>query len=214
MTFGFLHLGPLLPQFLTAYPAIQVELSLNDRIVDLLEEGFDLAVRIGRLADSSLVARRLATTGFICAAAPAYLARAGAPAQPADLAQHNCLRYSYRRAAGGLELQPRQRRDHRPGRGQPQANNGDALRAAARAGLGIVYLPDFIAAADIATGELVRLLADWDTPQAPIHAVFPSQRHPPPSCARSSISWRRISPTGSTGRRAARARWGGADVQG
>ena len=92
MTFGFLHLGPLLPQFLTAYPAIQVELSLNDRIVDLLEEGFDLAVRIGRLADSSLIARRLATTGFICAAAPAYLARAGAPAQPADLARHNCLR--------------------------------------------------------------------------------------------------------------------------
>ena len=178
MTFGFLHLGPLLPQFLTAYPAIQVELSLNDRIVDLLDEGFDLAVRIGRLADSSLIARRLATTGFICAAAPAYLARAGAPAQPADLAQHNCLRYSYHAQPEGWSFShDSQEITVRVG-GNLEANNGDALQAAARAGLGIVYLPDFIAAADIATGELVRLLADWDTPQAPIHAVFPSQRHP------------------------------------
>ena len=178
VTFGFLHLGPLVPAFLAAHPAVRLELVLNDRVVDLLAEGFDLAVRIGRLADSSLIARRLATTGFVCAAAPAYLARAGTPREPGDLAQHNCLRYSYRPQPEGWSFS----RDGeeitvRVG-GNLDANNGDALRAAARAGLGIVYLPDFIAAADIAGGALVRLLAGWETPQLPIHAVFPPQRHP------------------------------------
>ena len=101
----------------------------------------------------------------------------GRAAQPIELVPQY-LRYSYRRQPEGWSFS----RDGeeitvRVG-GNLEANNGDALRAAARAGLGIVYLPDFIAAADIATGELVRLLADWDTPQAPIHAVFPSQRHP------------------------------------
>jgi DNA-binding transcriptional LysR family regulator len=178
MTFGFLHLGPLLPVFLTAYPAIQVELNLNDRIVDLLEEGFDLSVRIWRLADSSLIARRLATTGFVCAAAPAYLARAGAPVEPTDLARHNCLRYSYRPQPEGWSFARGQEEITVRVGGNLEANNGDALRAAARAGLGVVYLPDFISAGDIADGALVRLLPDWRTPQLPIHAVFPPQRHP------------------------------------
>ena len=115
---------------------------------------------------------------MVCAAAPAYLERAGMPASPADLARHNCLRYSYGR-------QPDDWRFSRDGEevvvrvtGNLQANNGDALRAAARAGLGIVSLPDFIAAADVAGGSLVRLLADWQGPEIPIHAVFPPQRHP------------------------------------
>jgi DNA-binding transcriptional LysR family regulator len=178
MTFGFLYLGPLLPEFLTLHPAIQIDLSLNDRMVDLLEEGFDLAIRIGRLADSSLIARRLATTGFICAAAPAYLVRAGRPKEPADLGRHNCLRYTYRPQAEGWSFaRDGQEVTVRAG-GNLEVNNGDALRAAARAGLGIVYLPDFIIAADIASGELVRLLSDWQTPRLPVHAVFPPQRHP------------------------------------
>ena len=178
MTFGFLHLSPLLPEFLAAHPAIQVELSLNDRIVDLLEEGFDLAVRIGRLADSSLIARRLTTTGFVCAAAPAYLARAGRPETPGDLAGHNCLRYTYRPQPEGWSFSRDGAATTVRIAGNLEANNGDALRAAALAGLGIVYLPDFIAAADIAAGGLVRLLPDWETPSLPIHAVFPPQRHP------------------------------------
>ncbi len=178
MTFGFLQLAPLLPAFLTAHPAIQVELSLNDRVVDLIEEGFDLAVRIGRLADSSLIARRLATTGFVCAAAPGYLARAGRPAAPADLARHNCLRYTLRPQPEGWSFVRGGETVTVRIAGSLEANNGDALLAAACAGLGIVWLPDFIAAAEIAAGALVRLLPEWETPTLPIHAVFPAQRHP------------------------------------
>ncbi len=209
MTFGFLHLGPLLPQFLTAYPAIQVELSLNDRIVDLLEEGFDLAVRIGRLADSSLIARRLATTGFICAAAPAYLARAGAPAQPADLARHNCLRYSYRRAAGGLELQPRRRRRSRSG-SAAISRPITATRCVPRRGPASAS-----STCPTSSPRQISRLVSWcaclrtGTPRK--RRSMPCSRRsgtPPPSCARSSISWRVISPTGSTGRKVAEAAMG------
>jgi DNA-binding transcriptional LysR family regulator len=178
MTFGFLHLVPLLPEFLARHPALEVELTLDDRIVDLLDEGFDLAVRIGRLADSSLVARRLAGTRFLCVAGPAYLARAGTPATPADLARHNCLRYSYRRQPDDWSFSRGTEQVTVRVAGNLQANNGDALRAAARAGLGIVYLPDFIIGDDLESGELIQLLADWEAPEIPIHAVFPPQRHP------------------------------------
>jgi len=178
MTFGFLHLGPLLPEFLARHPALQVELSLDDRVVDLLEEGVDVAVRIGRLTDSSLVARRFATARTVCAASAAYLARAGTPTAPADLARHNCLRYSYRRQPDDWSFSRGAERVTVRVAGNLQANNGDVLRAAARGGLGVVCLPDFIAGDDIEAGELVRLLADWTSPEAPIHAVFPPQRHP------------------------------------
>jgi DNA-binding transcriptional LysR family regulator len=177
MTFGFLHLGPMLPAFLARYPGIEIELTLNDRFVDLLEEGYDVAVRIGRLADSSLVARRFATARFVCAASPAYLAAAGAPHAPDDLARCNCLGYSYRRQPDGWQFSRGEERLTVRARGNLQANNGDALRAAACAGLGVVYLPDFILGEDLARGRLIRLLPDWGTPDIPIHAVFPPQRH-------------------------------------
>jgi DNA-binding transcriptional LysR family regulator len=142
MTFGFLHLGPLLPAFLARHPGIAVELVLNDRFVDLLEEGYDVAVRIGRLADSTLIARRLATARFVCAASDAYLAGAGVPAQPIDLARHNCLRYSYRRQPDEWSFSRGEHQATVRVGGNLQANNGDALRAAACEGLGIVCLPD------------------------------------------------------------------------
>ena len=178
MTFGFLHLGPILPEFLARYPGIEIELSLNDRFVDLLEEGFDVAVRIGQLADSSLIARRFATAYFVCAASPAYVAAAGTPGTPDELARHNCLSYSYRRQPEDWHFLRASERVTVRVRGNLQANNGDALRTAACRGLGIVYLPDFILGEDLAAGRLVRLLADWRAPEIPIHAVFPPQRHP------------------------------------
>ena len=178
MTFGFLHLVPLLPEFLARHPALEVDLILDDRVVDLLDEGFDLAVRIGGLADSSLVARRLAGARFVCVAGPAYLARAGTPAVPAELARHNCLRYSYRRQPDDWSFAHGTEQATVRVHGNLQANNGDALRAAARAGLGIVYLPDFIIGDDLESGTLVQLLGDWEAPEIPIHAVFPPQRHP------------------------------------
>lgn len=177
VTFGFLHLGPLLPEFLARYPGVEIELALNDRFVDLLEEGFDLAVRIGQLADSSLIARRLATTRPICAASPAYLARAGIPREPADLARHNCLRYSLRRERDTWSFRRGAEHVAVKIRGNLEANNGDALRSAALEGLGIVCLPDFIIGEDLERGLLRPLLSDWQTPESPIHAVFPPQRH-------------------------------------
>lgn len=177
MTFGRLHLGPLLPEFLARHPGIEVELTLNDRFVDLLEEGYDVAVRIGRLADSSLIARRLASARSICAASPAYLAARGAPREPAGLAGHNCLRYTLSARPDEWGFQRGAEHVAVKVAGNLVANNGDALRAAAVEGLGIVYLPDFIIGDDLAAGRLVELLPGWLAPEIPIHAVFPPQRH-------------------------------------
>jgi DNA-binding transcriptional LysR family regulator len=180
MTFGILHLAPLLPDFLAAHPRLEIDLALDDRIVDLLEEGVDVALRIGTLRDSSLIARRIATARSICAASPAYLQANGTPLHPADLGGHNCLRYTYRRGPEAWELERHGERHAVRLRGNLAANNGDALRAAAVGGLGIVVLPDFIVADDLASGRLVHLLADWRTPEFPIQAVWPPQRHPSP----------------------------------
>lgn len=178
MTFGFLALSPLVPEFLARHPGIELDLTLDDRIVDLLAEGFDVALRIGSLRDSSLVARRLATARVVCAASPAYLARAGTPAEPDDLRRHDCLRYTYRRSPDVWEfVRGGEVRAVRV-RGSLSANNGDALRAAALRGLGVVCLPDFMVGEEVERGDLVRLLAGWDTAEAPIHAVWPPQRHP------------------------------------
>lgn len=180
MTFGILHLAPLLPEFLARHPRLEIDLALDDRVVDLLEEGIDVALRIGTLRDSSLIARRLATARSLCAASPAYLAQAGTPGHPADLAAHNALRYTYRRGPEAWELERDGERHVVRLRGNLAANNGDALRAAALAGLGVVVLPDFIIADDVAAGRLVPLLTDWRTPEFPIQAVWPPQRHPAP----------------------------------
>lgn len=178
VSFGFRHLAPLLPEFLARHPGIGLDLTLNDRFVDLLEEGYDVAVRIGRLDDSTLVARRLATARFACVASPAYLARAGTPATPDALADHNCLSYSYRRRFDEWSFARGGERRRLRVRGNLAANNGDVLRAAACAGLGIAHLPDFLLAEDdLAAGRLVRVLPGWHAPEIPIHAVFPPQRH-------------------------------------
>jgi DNA-binding transcriptional LysR family regulator len=181
MTFGVLHLGPLIPEFLARFPRIEIDLTLNDRVVDLIEEGVDVALRIGSLRDSSLIARRLAAAASVCAASPAYLRAAGTPAHPAELARHNCLRYTLRRTPETWEFLRGDGERHAVRlRGNLSANNGDALRAAALGGLGVVVLPDFIVGEDVAAGRLVRLLDGWTMPEIPIHAVWPPQRHPSP----------------------------------
>ena len=184
MSFGIGHIAPLLPGFMTAHPRVEVELVLDDRRVDLIEEGYDLAIRIGRLDDSTLIARRLAAVHFICAAADSYLARRRPITRPEDLAGHNCLRYS-------LNRQPSEWRFDRAGEGLAvkvagtlTANNGEALREAAVSGLGVVFQPAFIVGADIASGRLVPLLTDWGTPVIDIHAVFPEQRRLQPKLRR------------------------------
>lgn len=172
VTFGQSHLAPLLPGFMRRYPQVHVDLVLNDRFVDLIEEGFDVAVRVAELPSSSLIARRLCDAPQVAAAAPTYLKARGTPAHPSDLARHDCLLYSY--LATGEEW-----RFIEAGKafgvrvsGPLRANNGDVLRHAAIAGLGIVYAPEFVIAAPLASGELVKLLEDWRAPDAGVHAVY------------------------------------------
>ncbi|WP_341702739.1 LysR family transcriptional regulator [Ferrovibrio sp.] len=178
LSFGLGHIAPLVPDFLSLCPELHVDLSFNDRLIDLLEEDVDLAIRIGDLRDSTLVARRLAPARAVFCAAPAYLRRAGVPLKPGDLRQHECLLYTYLPEPdswpvldeAGIAASIRVS-------GRLHANNGDALRAAALAGHGIVRLPSFIVGPDLAAGLLVPVLEDFTPPPAGIYAVYPAQRY-------------------------------------
>ena len=178
MSFGYSHLAPALPDFLSANPEIEVDLVMNDRTVDLIEEGFDVAVRIGRLADSSLVAKRIAPMRLAVCASPGYLAERGTPATPADLKNHCCLLYSNDSA-------PEEWRFTTPEgaawpvtvKGRLCANNGDALRHAALKGVGVVRLPSFIIGQDLQAGALVSLLSDYIIQDSALYAIYPEARH-------------------------------------
>lgn len=184
MSFGILHLAPLLPGFMAAHPRIEMELTLDDRRVDLIEEGYDVAVRIGQLGDSNLIARRLASVHFVCAAAERYLARHRPVQEPEDLASHNCLRYSLNRQPGEWRFERQGEARAVKVTGTLTANNGDALREAAVGGLGVIYQPAFIIGADLNAGRLIPLLGEWRTPLIDIHAVFPEQRRLQPKLRR------------------------------
>lgn len=177
VSFGALHLAAAVADYMAAQPEVSVEFTLNDRVVDLVEEGYDVAVRIGRLADSSLIARRLAPCRMVVCASPEYLTRNGQPLVPADLAGHNCLGYSYGQARGEWQFEGPEGADLVRVRGRMQANNGDALRAAALHGTGVVLLPSFIVGIDLAAGRLLPVLAGYRVPELAIHAVYPPGRH-------------------------------------
>lgn len=177
MSFGFLHLAPALPDFLKSYPEIEIDMVMNDRMVDLVEEGFDVAVRIGRLTESSLIARRLAPIRIAVCASPAYLAAHGEPLSPDDLAHHQCLINST------LVPSDEWRFAHPDGKAWPapihgplRANNGDALKAAVVKGLGMVMLPTFIVGQELQSGELVSVLNDFVPQDIALHAVYPHSR--------------------------------------
>ncbi|MBV8235668.1 MAG: LysR family transcriptional regulator [Acidimicrobiia bacterium] len=177
VSFGALHLAAAVADYMAAYPEVTVELTLNDRIVDLVEEGYDLALRIARLTDSSLIARRLAPCRMAVCASPAYLGRAGQPEHPDDLTRHNCLGYSYGQARDEWRFDGPEGAASVRVRGTLQANNGDALRAAALRGAGLVLLPSFIVGADLTAGRLVPVLSGYRVPELGIHAVYPHSRH-------------------------------------
>jgi len=178
VSFGLLHLAPAVTDFLQAYPDVSVELLMNDRLVDLLEGEFDVGVRIGRLRDSSLIARRIAPIRLAVCAAPDYLARHGVPKTPDDLAKHDCLEYTYFESRGVWRLlNPRGDEIVVPVSGRYLANNGDVLRTSAIAGGGIILLPTFIVGEDLRAGRLVRLLPDYPPPEQGLHALYPPGRH-------------------------------------
>lgn len=177
MSFGQRHIAPLLPVFLAEYPAVQVELDLTDRVVDLIGERFDAAVRVGRLPDSTLVARRLAPARRVVCASPAYLASHGVPRTPAALRQHACLDYTYLAAPGGWPFTSGRRTRRIPVQGPLSSNNGEVLREAALAGLGIALLPTFIVGNDLRAGRLRPLLTAYECWDAAIFVVYPAARH-------------------------------------
>lgn len=178
MVFGTRYLAGWLADFHQRNPSVRVELSLNDRQVDVVEEGYDVAVRIAALADSTLVARRLAPCRIVVCAAPSYLARRGVPQSPEELLGHDCLHYSYSSAGPSWNfIGPGGRRTAVAVAGPLVANNGDALLQAAIEGAGIVIQPTFIAGDALRAGRLVQLLPAWAVPAIAIYAVYPSTRH-------------------------------------
>jgi DNA-binding transcriptional LysR family regulator len=181
LSFGFRQVVPALADFATLYPQLTVDLGLTDRFVDLVEEGWDLAIRLGALRDSALIARRLAPALIVLCAAPGYLDRHGTPKTLADLAGHNCLGYTLPTAASaGRWLFGADGSTAVPVTGNLLANNGDALRTAALAGQGLIYQPTFLVADDLRAGRLVCVHLD----AAPfrfgnVYAVYAPGRHIP-----------------------------------
>lgn len=170
--------APAIASFVERQPDVKFEVVVSDRIVDLVEEGFDLAIRVGRVGSEQLVARRLGSMRTVLAAAPAYLEKHGTPQRPDELAEHNALTYAY---AATLRVwrftdATGKTQDVRVS-GSLHANSGDALRAAAVAGLGVICEPDFLLAGALARGELVPLLTHYDCGSGDIWAVYPSRRH-------------------------------------
>jgi DNA-binding transcriptional LysR family regulator len=181
MSFGIQHLAPVLPLFLERYPEVSVELNMNDRFIDLLEEGFDLALRIrSGLPDSRLIAQKIARARRLLAASPGYLARRGPLERPADLAHHDCLIYSLTDSPELWDFDGPEGPVAVAVTGRMQANNGQALRDAALAGLGIVRLPVFTMGQALAEGWLRPVMPRYRVPAHELYAVYPSNRHPAP----------------------------------
>ena len=172
LSFGVEHLAPALAEFAALHPRVELDISFDDRPVDLAAGGFDLAVRIGSLKDSSLIARRIAPVRKVPAASPAYLDARGRPEHPRDLAGHDILLYANEQWRFRVEG----RWDYVRGRPRLRADNGEMLRAAAEAGLGICILPSFIAAPGFERGTLEPLLADYPLEEGGLYAVMPPGR--------------------------------------
>lgn len=177
INFGVRHVSPAIAAFLARHPEVRFDVALSDRIVDLVEEGYDLAVRIGATGGENVVARKLGQTRLVCCAAPEYLKRHGTPRSPEDLAKHRCLTYEYLPLRNLWRFRDRSGRE-RPARvsGPLHSNNGDLLGAAAVQGVGIALEPDFIVGADLKAGRLVPLLESYAAPVSPIYAVYASRR--------------------------------------
>ena len=177
-TFGARHLAPAVAAFAARHPQVRFDVELSERVVDIVEEGFDLAVRVGASGSQNLVGRLIGTTQIVCCAAPSYLARHGEPREPEELAQHVCLTYEYSpmrnvwtfRDHDGSERQVRIS-------GPVHANNGRFNEALAAEGVGIGREPDFIVGPDVRAGRLKVILRSFEPPPLNIYVVYPSRRH-------------------------------------
>ena len=174
--FSTVHLAPAIAEFQRLHPRVEFDLNLNDRRVDLVEEGFDLAIRISQLADSSLMARKIAPCRMVAVASPEYLAEHGEPEKPADLARHECLRYTLTSNSEAWEFEREGSSISVPAHARMAVNNGDFIAAAAAAGIGIARLPTFIVADYLRSGRLRRILSSWTLPPIAVYAVYPKTR--------------------------------------
>lgn len=178
MSFGILHIAPALPDFLERHPGITMDMRMDDRMVDVVEEGFDLAIRIATLKDSTLVARKLAPCRFVVCAAPAYLERRGIPLTPEDLRDHNCSIYTYTPRPNVWQFTAPDGKDIAvPVRGNLRVNNGIVEREVALRGLNIVMSPSFHVGDLIQRGELRALLTDYQAYEASVYAVYPERKY-------------------------------------
>jgi DNA-binding transcriptional LysR family regulator len=180
VAFGVRHLGWAITEYLQHYPDVQVDVTLNDRVVDLVEEGFDLGIRVATRIDPGLIARKLTRARIVACASPGYLKQHGTPKSPGELTGHNCLTYAYwslqndwRFKRKGLERTVRIS-------GNLRGNNGDILVKAAIEGLGVILHPTFLVYEALRDKKLVRILSDWEADDLTVFAVYPNRKFLPP----------------------------------
>ncbi len=177
MTFGIQHLTPCLPDFLNRYPDLDVDISYNDRKIDLIEEGYDVGIRISDMDDSSLIARKLSPCRVAVVASPQYWDQNGRPSHPNDLKDHSCLIYEHRRTPGEWSFSGPEGTFTVNVSGRVKSDNGDALVQMARAGLGVYQCPTFMCGEFISSGELERVLSDYVPSSISAYAIWPHNRH-------------------------------------
>jgi DNA-binding transcriptional LysR family regulator len=176
-SFGAAQLGPALADYISRYPEVVVDVTLDNRFVDLVEEGFDLALRVSALKDSSLIARRLAPVRFALCASPGYVKQYGAPRQPDDLSNHRCLFYTMRSIPGEWRFTGPEGEVALRISGRFRSNSGDLLHAAMVAGAGIGLAPTFVVGRDLAEGRLIALMPDYQPVGSELWAIYPPGRH-------------------------------------
>lgn len=175
MSFGLHQIAPRLPEFLLAYPEVSVDLRLDDKVVDMIGDGIDVAIRIAALPDSSLVARKLCPVRRCVVGAPSYFEKHGRPTHPAELVNHACLSYSYLPTGDLWQFTNRNgKKESVRIKGPLSANNGDALDDALKNGLGLALQPDFIAWTGLQSGALERVLAGWAAPPLAVNILTPA----------------------------------------
>ncbi|MBS7807792.1 LysR family transcriptional regulator [Variovorax sp. PCZ-1] len=176
VSFGILHLAPLWGKFTQLYPQVKLDVTLSDRVVDLVDEGFDIAIRVARLPSSTLISRKLASTSLVVCASPKYLKGKSKPSHPRDLKDHSIISYSYLATGDEWVFQGPEGEIRVKTQPQIHTNNGDTCRSVALTHQGIIMQPNFIVSRDIQNGDLVELLPQFKSAELGIYAVYPSRK--------------------------------------
>ena len=179
MSFGRLHVAPLIPKFMQRYPKLQIDLVMDDKNIDLVADGIDVAIRSGDMPDSTLIARKLAPLRQVLCASPTYIERYGMPITPSELAERNCILFSYSGDANEWTLNKDDKSEVVMVSGSYRVNNSEAILEALREGVGIGRLPTFVAGPELKGGNLVRILESYHIPDHIFYAVFPERQYLP-----------------------------------